>query len=46
MSTDFDFDYDDLENVFTDTLFHSLNQPYVFPNPKESSASSSFSLKS
>uniref|UniRef100_A0A914WG38 BHLH domain-containing protein n=1 Tax=Plectus sambesii TaxID=2011161 RepID=A0A914WG38_9BILA len=29
------FDLDDFENVFTDTLFESLNQPYMFPNPKE-----------
>ncbi|CAJ0598424.1 unnamed protein product [Cylicocyclus nassatus] len=28
-------DYDDFENVFTDSLFESLNQPYMFPNPKE-----------
>ncbi|KRY38954.1 Protein WBSCR14 -like protein, partial [Trichinella spiralis] len=29
------FEYDDLNNWFTDTLFSSLNQPYLFPNPKE-----------
>uniref|UniRef100_A0A8R1UH17 BHLH domain-containing protein n=1 Tax=Pristionchus pacificus TaxID=54126 RepID=A0A8R1UH17_PRIPA len=29
------FDIDDLENEFTDTLFESLNAPYMFPNPKE-----------
>ncbi|KRZ76381.1 Protein WBSCR14 -like protein, partial [Trichinella papuae] len=29
------FEYDDLSNWFTDTLFSSLNQPYLFPNPKE-----------
>ncbi|KAK5983737.1 Helix-loop-helix DNA-binding domain protein [Trichostrongylus colubriformis] len=34
MSTDY-CDFDDLENVFTDSLFESLSQPYMFPNPKE-----------
>ncbi len=29
------FDIDDFENIFTDTLFDSLNQPYMFPNPKD-----------
>lgn len=29
------FDIDDLDNEFTDTLFDSLSQPYMFPNPKE-----------
>ncbi|GMT18376.1 hypothetical protein PFISCL1PPCAC_9673, partial [Pristionchus fissidentatus] len=29
------FDIDDLENEFTDTLFESLNAPYMFPNPRE-----------
>uniref|UniRef100_A0A0K0DJJ6 BHLH domain-containing protein n=1 Tax=Angiostrongylus cantonensis TaxID=6313 RepID=A0A0K0DJJ6_ANGCA len=33
-STDYN-DFDDLENVFTDSLFESLNQPYMFPYPKE-----------
>uniref|UniRef100_A0A915KQW2 Uncharacterized protein n=1 Tax=Romanomermis culicivorax TaxID=13658 RepID=A0A915KQW2_ROMCU len=26
---------DDFTNWFTDTLFSSLNQPYMFPNPKQ-----------
>ncbi|CAI5444755.1 unnamed protein product [Caenorhabditis angaria] len=30
-----DWDFDDLNNVFTDELFDSLSQPYAFPNPKE-----------
>ncbi|XGW16003.1 hypothetical protein V3C99_001448 [Haemonchus contortus] len=34
MSTDC-CDFDDLENVFTDSLFESLSQPYMFPNPKD-----------
>ncbi|WKX98726.1 hypothetical protein Q1695_013980 [Nippostrongylus brasiliensis] len=34
MSTEY-ADYDDFENVFTDSLFDSLSQPYMFPNPKE-----------
>ncbi|CAD6188202.1 unnamed protein product [Caenorhabditis auriculariae] len=34
MSSEY-FDVDDYENVFTDELFESLNQPYMFPNPKE-----------
>uniref|UniRef100_A0A914RQX9 Uncharacterized protein n=1 Tax=Parascaris equorum TaxID=6256 RepID=A0A914RQX9_PAREQ len=29
------FDIDDYDNEFTDTLFDSLSQPYMFPNPKE-----------
>ncbi|GMS87504.1 hypothetical protein PENTCL1PPCAC_9679, partial [Pristionchus entomophagus] len=29
------FDIDDLENEFTDTLFESLNAPYMFPNMRE-----------
>lgn len=32
-SSSMDFDeFDDLENVFTDSLFDSLNQPYMFPD--------------
>ncbi|KAK6742346.1 hypothetical protein RB195_009922 [Necator americanus] len=34
-NTSTETDYDDFENVFTDSLFESLNQPYMFPNPKE-----------
>ncbi|MFH4980448.1 hypothetical protein AB6A40_007157 [Gnathostoma spinigerum] len=30
-----EFDIDDYDNVFTDNLFLSLSQPYMFPNPKE-----------
>lgn len=26
------FEYDDFENYFTDSLFDSLNQPYLFPD--------------
>ncbi|CAI4228034.1 unnamed protein product [Auanema sp. JU1783] len=29
------YDEDDYENSFTDSLFESLNQPYMFPNPRE-----------
>lgn len=32
------FDIDDYDNEFTDTLFDSLSQPYMFPNPKEMGA--------
>ncbi|KHJ92918.1 hypothetical protein OESDEN_07178, partial [Oesophagostomum dentatum] len=34
-NTSTELDYDDFENAFTDSLFASLNQPYMFPNPKE-----------
>ncbi|CAJ0942493.1 unnamed protein product, partial [Mesorhabditis belari] len=30
-----DWDADEFENIFTDELFASLNQPYMFPNPRE-----------
>ncbi|PAV86954.1 hypothetical protein WR25_25622 [Diploscapter pachys] len=29
------YEYDDYENFLTDSLFDSLNQPYMFPNPRE-----------
>ncbi|KAI1724669.1 protein WBSCR14 like protein [Ditylenchus destructor] len=30
------FDIDDFDNEFTNSLFDSLNAPFLFPNPKES----------
>ncbi|CAB3402658.1 unnamed protein product [Caenorhabditis bovis] len=34
VSEEWNYD-DDMNNVFTDELFDSLSQPYMFPNPKE-----------
>ncbi|CAJ0580980.1 unnamed protein product, partial [Mesorhabditis spiculigera] len=30
-----EWDADEFENIFTDELFATLNQPYIFPNPRE-----------
>lgn len=35
MNDFFDID-DDFDNEFTNSLFDSLNAPFLFPNPKES----------
>nr|AAL50027.1 basic helix-loop-helix leucine zipper WBSCR14-like protein [Caenorhabditis elegans] len=35
ISDEFAWDFDDLDNVFTDDFLNSLSEPYMFPDPRD-----------